>query len=411
MRIRLAYVALLLIAASAGYWVAVRSGAGPASSPARGDAAFSPDPAALANAIAEPAVTLPEGIKSDISSVAMDSDESNSVEVYRAASPAVVNITTQTVELDLFFRPVPREGSGSGFIVDEEGHIVTNHHVIDGAEKILVTLADRKTYEAEVVGSDLLTDIAVLKISGAGKLRSLTLGDSTRLQVGQKVLAIGNPFGLTGTLTTGVISALDRSLDTGQGSLLDEAIQTDAAINPGNSGGPLLDSQGRVIGVNTLIQTPSGGSVGLGFAIPVNTLKWVLSDLMEFGRVRRGSLGVQGAPLEMLPRLVEYLRLPVSRGILLGVITPGSGAEKAGLRGGNRTVTAGRYRVTIGGDIITAIDGDKVSTAVDVNRALYKRRPGDTVEVEYYRDGKRHTVKVTLSERPVDRRPRRRTRR
>ena len=408
MRIRFAYFALLLIAASAGYWVAVRSGAGPASSPAQGDATFSPDPSALTNAVAEPAVTLPEGIKSDISPVAMDSDESNNVAVYRAASPAVVNITTQTVELDFFFRPVPRGGSGSGFIVDEEGHIVTNHHVIDGAEDIQVTLADRRTYKAEIVGSDLLTDLAVLKISGAGRLRSLTLGDSTRLQVGQKVLAIGNPFGLTGTLTTGVISALERSLDTGQGSLLDEAIQTDAAINPGNSGGPLLDSQGRVIGVNTLIQTPSGGSVGLGFAIPVNTLKWVLSDLMEFGRVRRGSLGVQGAPLEMLPRLVEHLDLPVSRGILLGVITPDSGAERAGLRGGTRSIVVGRYRIRIGGDIITALDGEKVSTAVDVNRALYKRRPGDPVEVEYYRDGKRRTVKVTLSERPEERRSRRR---
>ena len=411
MRTRLVYIALLVIAASTGYWVAVRSGAGPASSPAQGAETFAPDPAtALTNAIAEPAVVLPFGVRSDTSPVAMDSDEANSVQVYRDASPAIVNITTQTVELDFFFRAVPVGGSGSGFIVDNKGHIITNHHVIDGAEDIQVTLADRRTYKAEIVGSDLLTDIALLKIPGAGNLRTLTLGDSSHLLVGQKVLAIGNPFGLTGTLTTGIISALNRSLDTGQGSLLDEAIQTDAAINPGNSGGPLLDSQGRVIGVNTLIQSPSGGSVGLGFAIPVNTLKWVLSDLMEFGRVRRGSLGVQGAPLEMLPRLVEYLDLPVSRGILLGVIMSGSGAEDAGLRGGDRTVTVGRYRVQIGGDIITAIDGEKVSNTVDVNRALYKRRPGDKIKVEYYRDGKPHTVTVTLSERPEERRVRRRRR-
>ncbi len=393
MRTKIAYLLLLVVAVVVGYWYAGQTGAGP------GARAFG----AGANEAAETAATepapLPDGVTTDSQPVAMDSDEKNNVSIYRKASPAVVNITTQAIEFDFFSRPVPTGGSGSGFLVDKKGHIVTNNHVIQGAEKIQVTFSDGTSLEAEIVGVDPLTDIAVIRIDpGNRNLPSLTLGDSDRLQVGQKVLAIGNPFGLQGTLTTGVISALRRNIQT-RTSILDEAIQTDAAINPGNSGGPLLDSEGRVIGVNTLIQSPSGGSVGVGFAVPVNTVKFVLNDLLEHGRVRRGFLGIKGAALEQLPGLVDYFDLPIDKGVVIGEVIPGSAAEKADLRGGDRLARVGRVRWPIGGDVIVTVDGKAVTNLLDLNRQLYKRRPGEQVTVEYYRGVEKKSVRVTLQQR------------
>ncbi len=326
-------------------------------------------------------------------------DERNNVAVYQQASAAVVNVTTRTVEMDFFRRAIPREGSGSGFLIDQRGHIVTNHHVVANAGQIQVTLADRSSFEAKVVGLDPLTDLAVLRIDpGARRLPTLPLGDSSHLQVGQKVLAIGNPFGFQGTLTTGVISALERSLQTEQGGLLDEAIQTDAAINSGNSGGPLLDSQGQVIGVNSMIFTPSGGSVGIGFSIPVNTVKFVVNDLIRFGKVRRGWLGISG--LEVWPDLAEALDLPVDHGVLVERLVRGATADQAGLRGGDRWARWGRYRFRVGGDLIVTVDGKPVEKVLDVNRLIYKKRPGKTVEIEFYRGRRKRSARVKLQERP-----------
>src|SRR5574341_42794 len=287
---------------------------------------------------------------------ALSADERSNIEVYRRATPAVVNITTQAVEWNFFYGAVPSGGTGTGFIVNPDGTIVTNYHVVRGAQQIVVTRIDGSSDSAQLVGFDPLTDLAVVKINpGNTRLPTLVLGDSTQLQVGQKVLAIGNPFGLQATLTTGVVSALQRTLRTPGGATIDEAIQTDAAINPGTSGGPLLDSQGRVIGVNTLIFTPSGGSVGIGFAIPVNTVKFILGDLVRYGRPKRPWLGISS--LEVVPELAEALSLPVKSGVLVAEVVSGGPADRAGLHGGKRTIVVGRMRFPTGGDIIVSIDG------------------------------------------------------
>lgn len=332
------------------------------------------------------------------SPAAASSDEQNNIEVYRTVSPAVVNVTTRALERDFFFGVVPVEGSGSGFLFDRTGHILTNHHVIQGAEQIQVTLADRSTFSARVIGADQFTDLAVLRINPGRKvLPVVQLGDSDRLRVGQKVLAIGNPFGFEGTLTTGVISALGRTIQTESGTLLDEAIQTDAAINRGNSGGPLLDSTGRVIGVTSLIFSPTGTSVGIGFAIPVNTVKFILDDLLREGRVRRPVLGITGIPVD--PTLADALGLPAERGMLVQEVIPGSTAEEAGIRGGDREVIVGRWRLIVGGDIIVALNGQPVESPLDLTRLLYRKRPGQTVNITLYRDRRQLRVTATLKER------------
>jgi S1-C subfamily serine protease len=389
-------VALLLtVAILAGYWAGTQR-----------QAASLPSPS-LVPAGANAEAWLAETITPAVAPAALDTDERDVVGVYRRASPAVVNVTTRTVEFDFFYGAVPVEGSGSGFIVNRDGTIVTNHHVVAEAQEIQVTLADRSSYAAQLVGQDPLSDLAVLRIDpGDRELTTLSLGDSGQLLVGQTVLAIGNPFGFQGTLTKGVISALERTIRTQSGALLDEAIQTDAAINRGNSGGPLLDSEGRVIGVNTVIFSPSGGSVGIGFAIPVNSLKFVLNDLVRYGRVRRPWLGVSGN--EIWPELARALDLPVERGIMVAEVMRGGPADKAGLRGGRRWVIVGRYRFLIGGDIIVALDGEPVGSSLDINRFTYKKRPGDTVEVTYYRGDSKRTVEARLSERPTPGQRRRR---
>jgi S1-C subfamily serine protease len=325
-------------------------------------------------------------------------EEAINVRVYHQASPAVANILTKAIEYDFFMDAVPVEGAGSGFIIDPRGYILTNFHVIEGAQSIEVVLGDRSRYPAKFIGADQRNDVALIKIDPKGKkLVALTLGDSAALQVGQKVLAIGNPFGFQSTLTTGVVGALGRTVQTSQTTFIDEAIQTDAAINRGNSGGPLINSRGEVIGINSAIYTPSGTTAGIGFAIPINTAKGIAHDLMTDGRVHRAFLGV--GTLEVSGYLAEALDLPVQEGLLVETVSKGSPAAAGGLRGGDRIAQAGMQRIYIGGDVIVAIEGQKVSSQLDMNVVLNHKRPGDTVTVTIYRGGKKMDVPVKLGER------------
>ena len=321
-------------------------------------------------------------------------DESINIRIYESRSRGVVNITSTTLEYTWFFEVVPRQGVGSGVVVDKEGHIVTNYHVIRDAERLEVTLYDKEKYEATRVGIDPINDIAVLKIdSPEEKLYPVQLGRSDDLKVGQKVLAIGNPFGLDQTLTTGIISSLQRTLRTDFG-LIDDVIQTDAAINPGNSGGPLLNRRGEVIGINTAIFSRTGESAGIGFAVPVNTLSRILPDLLEHGQVLRAWFGVQGQPLSR--RLAEALRLPVEQGLLVAQVESGSSADQAGIRGGQRRAFFGNVPLLIGGDVIVALGGQPVTSTVDIASILEDRRPGDTISVVYYRGEDRIEMEMRL---------------
>ncbi len=325
----------------------------------------------------------------------LDPEETVNVNVYKKAVPSVVNIKSRAVGYNFFYGLVPEEGQGTGFILDKEGHILTNFHVIANAQKVEVTLYNRKTVTAQVVGADRHYDLAVLKID-TPSLTPVTLGDSHNLQVGMKVFAIGNPFGLSGTMTRGIVSSI-RSVRGPSGDSIDEAIQTDAAINPGNSGGPLLNSRGEVIGINSMIFT--GGaeqSAGIGFAIPINTAKAVLNDLVTFGRVRRPSLGISGLPIG--PELAEQLGLSADYGILIMQVNPGSSADRAGLRGGNQRALLGNTPIVIGGDLIVAIDGENVEDMQDMSSALNKHKAGDSVTVTIYRGKKKMDVKVSLGE-------------
>src|ERR1700675_1311905 len=325
-------------------------------------------------------------------------DEVLNVKIYSQAAPAVANIVTRTLEYDVFMEPIPGEGAGSGFVIDPRGYILTNFHVVQGAQNISVTLGDRSHYDAKFIGADERNDIALVKIDPKDrKLPALTMGDSDGLQVGQRVLAIGNPFGFQSTLTTGVVSALGRTVQTGQSTVIDGAIQTDAAINQGNSGGPLLNSHGEVIGINSAIYTPSGTTAGIGFAIPVNTAKRIAHDLMTEGRVRQAFLGAQ--TLEVGGWLAEALDLPVKDGLLVEVVTRGGPAAAAGLHGGDREAMAGMRRIATGGDVIVAIDGQKIANQFDLNVVLNRKRPGDTVSITVYRGGKKMDVAVKLGER------------
>ena len=261
---------------------------------------------------------------------ALDPTEAENVRIYRQASPAVANIVTRTVEYDFFYNPVPVEGAGSGFVIDVDGHILTNYHVVQGAQTIEVTLGDQTRYKAKFIGEDTRNDIALIQIDTQGhKLTPLPLGDSRNLLVGQRVLAIGNPFGFHSTLTTGIVSSLGRTVQTSENTFIDEAIQTDASINRGNSGGPLLDSHGQVIGINSAIYAPTGTTAGIGFAIPINTARRVAEDLIKYGRVRRATLGAEGRAL--WPGLAEALNLNVQQGILIERVDSG----RRGGAGGN----------------------------------------------------------------------------
>jgi S1-C subfamily serine protease len=328
---------------------------------------------------------------------ALTEDESINVRIYRQVSPAVANVLTKATEYDFFMDPVPVEGAGSGFVIDPRGYILTNFHVVEGAQSIEVVLGDQSRYAGKFIGADQRNDVALVKIEPKGKpLVALRLGDSGTLQVGQKVLAIGNPFGFQSTLTTGVVSALGRTVQTSQTTFIDEAIQTDAAINRGNSGGPLINTRGEVIGINSAIFTPSGTTAGIGFAIPINTAKSIANDLITDGKVHRALLGVETIPVNGW--LGEALDLPVQEGLLVEIVTKGGPAAAAGLRGGDRVVQAGMRKIHIGGDVIVALDGQKVASSLDVNVVLNRKRPGDTVKVSLYRGGKKMDIPVKLGE-------------
>jgi S1-C subfamily serine protease len=330
-------------------------------------------------------------------------DEGINVRVYRTASPAVANILTKATEYDFFMDPVPVEGAGSGFVIDERGYILTNFHVVQEAQSIEVVLGDKSRFPGKFIGADQRNDVALIKIDPKGKhITALPLGDSGALQVGQKVLAIGNPFGFQSTLTTGVVSALGRTVQTSQTTLIDEAIQTDAAINRGNSGGPLINSHGEVIGINSAIYTPSGTTAGIGFAIPINTAKRIAQDLINEGRVHLAFIGVQTIPVG--GDLAEALQLPVDDGLLVENAAKGGPAATAGIRGGDRIVQAGMQRIAIGGDVIVAIDGSKIANTMDLSVILNRKRPGDSVTVTVYRAGKKLDIPVKLGERTENQR-------
>jgi S1-C subfamily serine protease len=323
-----------------------------------------------------------------------DAEEQNNISVYRKNIDSVVNITSRAVTFDFFYGLVPQEGQGSGFIIDKEGHVLTNYHVIADARQVEVTLHNRKKYRATVVGTDRSHDLAVIQIKGPG-LTPMVLGDSRNLQVGQKVYAIGNPFGLSGTMTRGIISSI-RPVQEPDGMQIDEAIQTDAAINPGNSGGPLLNWHGEVIGINTLIASSVGQSAGIGFAIPVNTAKAVLNDLMTLGRVRRPALGVRTIPIT--PELADELGLPADSGLLIVQVVSGGAADRAGLRGGTERALLGNMPIMVGGDLIVAIDGQEVKDEQDLSQVMNNHRAGDTVRITIFRGKKKMDVSVTLGE-------------
>ena len=326
--------------------------------------------------------------------------------VYDHAAPAVVNITSRVVAYDFFNQPIPQEGTGSGFVYDERGHIVTNYHVVANAESVTVNLAGGQAYPAEIVGTDPSTDLAVIRIQADDLPKPLGLADSSRLRVGQFVVAIGNPFGLEQTLTLGVISSLGRVIQSPDDRFIGEAIQTDAAINPGNSGGPLLDLKGRVVGVNSQIISPSGASAGIGFAISANTVRRVVPELIARGRYPHPWLGVQ--IFDVTPERAAVIaragaELPVQEGVLILAVTPNGPAAKAGLRGGQRIVIVGNIRFPVGGDIIVAIDDTPIETGQELTLYLdTKTQVGQTIRLRVNREGQEIEVPVTLEARPEE---------
>lgn len=327
-------------------------------------------------------------------------DEANNIEVYKMANQATVNVTSIVYRQDWFLRVFPEEGQGSGFIIDEDGHILTNNHVVQGrSAQLTVTLPDKRQYPAKMLGADPRNDLALLKIEADRKLPYLRLGDSDKLQVGQKVLAIGNPFGFEGTLTTGVISSLGRTLEAGRGRTLQDMIQTDAAINPGNSGGPLLDSGGNVIGINTAIFGPQG-NIGIGFAMPVNRAKAMLDQYRAKGRITRPYLGVQ--TIYVTGDLAAALDLPEEGGLLIQRVERRSAAASAGLRGPTQAVIVGAWEIGVGGDLIVGVDGQPVSSADSLQRAMDRKHAGDTMRLTVYRNGRTQQLTVTLGEAPMN---------
>ncbi|MCL2762303.1 MAG: trypsin-like peptidase domain-containing protein [Treponema sp.] len=327
-------------------------------------------------------------------------DERENITIYERLNSAVVNITTEIMAINWFLEPVPQEGgSGSGSIIDARGYVLTNHHVIQNAHKVFINLADGSQFEGTVIGIDPENDIAVVKFDPPRgmELRTVPYGDSSNLKVGQKVLAIGNPFALERTLTVGIVSGLGRPIRINRQHIVRDMIQTDASINPGNSGGPLLDTQGRMIGLNTMIYSPSGGSVGIGFAVPVNTAKRVVNELIQHGKVRRG--WIDATMVQLFPALVRYAKFPVNTGLLVSRTRRGGLAEKAGLRQGSEPVQHGRSVIYLGGDIITAVDGLKINSLADLYSALEDSKPGDMAKVEILRGGTYHTLEIPLADR------------
>ncbi|HVY91877.1 MAG TPA: trypsin-like peptidase domain-containing protein [Bryobacteraceae bacterium] len=328
-----------------------------------------------------------------------EADEQNNIDIYKTSHLATVNITSVAYQRNMFLQVFPVKGMGSGFIINEEGEIVTNKHVIAGARQVQVTLSDSKQYDADILGVDSRDDLAILRINAGHKLTALPLGDSDKLLVGQKVLAIGNPFGFGGTLTTGIVSSLGRRLENEDGVEMEGLIQTDAAINPGNSGGPLLDSSGNVIGVNTMIlgsQTATGqaGSIGIGFAMPINRVKAMLEEYRATGHISRAVLGVsQTIYIPPNWQFSDQLDLPESGGLLIQQIEDGSPASGV-LRGPSRMIRYGFTQFGVGGDLIEAIDGKPVDSEQALTQAIMQKRGGESIQLTIYRDGR--TMKVTI---------------
>jgi S1-C subfamily serine protease len=336
--------------------------------------------------------------ESEIKGTVLSTDEKINIRVFEKVHPAVVNIATTTLSMNFWLEVIPREGQGSGFIIDKKGYVLTNNHVVAKAQKITVTMADGRKIPATLTGRDPPSDLAVIKIPSKYIDVVAPLGNSDKIRVGQRAIAIGNPFGLSHTLTTGIISALNRGIKTQDDTHMEDLIQTDAAINPGNSGGPLLNSNGEVIGINTAIFSLSGGYQGIGFAIPINRAKYVATQLITLGRVARPWLGITG--ISVTPGLSEGLGLSVKQGVLVVQVVRGGPAANAGLRGGNREIIVGSLRLLLGGDIITAIDGHEISDMNELGRLLDKLKVGMTVPVRISRNGKDLRLKVLITERP-----------
>lgn len=337
-----------------------------------------------------------------IDQLGLDFEEKRVIEVYNDVAPSVVNVTTQVLRRSFFFEVIPEEGAGSGFVLDDDGHILTNYHVIDGAQSIEVTFIDETTLPAKLVGADPRNDIAVLQVdTPPGLLDPVELGESANLQVGQRAIVIGNPFGQFGsTLTTGVVSALNRSLQGQDGREITGIIQTDAAINKGNSGGPLLDSAGRVIGINTAIFSPSGTNAGVGFAVPVDTIRRLLPDLLTLGHFRHPWLGIRYA-YQITPGLSDLLKLPTEQGLLLVELHNNGPLAGHQVRGSQEETILGNQRVYTGGDIVTAIDGQAITSMNQLDVLLTGYQVGDTVEVTFLRSDQETTVSVELEEEPL----------
>ena len=330
--------------------------------------------------------------------IVVSADEKINIDVFEKVHPAVVNIATTTLGMNFWMEIIPRQGQGSGFVIDNHGYIMTNNHVVANAQKIIVTMADGEKIQATLVGRDPGSDLAVIRISPGEVNAVARLGDSDSVRPGQKAIAIGNPFGLSHTLTTGIVSALKRSIRTEDGNQIDDLIQTDAAINPGNSGGPLLNSNGEVIGINTAIFSVSGGYQGIGFAIPINLARDVATQLITAGKVARPWLGISG--ISITRNLSEGLGLRVQEGVMVVQVIRGSPAHQARLRGGNREVAIGGVRFRLGGDIITAIDDTRVSGMEQLVRRVNKMRVGQTLTLNILRDGLHQEISVLLAERP-----------
>jgi len=330
---------------------------------------------------------------------AFDSEEQQNIAVYKKALPSVVNITSTEVRFDFFYGPVPQTGQGSGFILNKDGLILTNNHVIEGGQTIEVKTWDKHTYKASVVTVDKGHDLALLKIEAPNLIPATLAESSAGLVVGQSVYAIGNPFGLSGTMTRGIISAI-RSIRGSENNLIEDAIQTDASVNPGNSGGPLLNSRGEVIGITTMIATnPNQGaeqSAGIGFAIPINTAKAVLDDFAKYGRVRRPTLDI--VPLPIGPDIAQQIGLPADYGVLIQKVLPGGAAEKAGLHGGTERAYMGNIPVMLGGDLIVGFDGQEITDSQDLSAAMNARHSGDAVTLTVFRGRRKMDVKLVLGD-------------
>lgn len=328
-------------------------------------------------------------------------DELQNINVYQLCNEAVVNINTKVVAYDWFLDPYVQDGgSGSGSIIDKRGYVLTNVHVIQDASKIYVSLFDGTQYEAEVIGQDLDSDLAIIKFSPpAGiELKTISFGESKNLVVGQKVIAIGNPFGMERTMTTGIVSGLGRPIQNSNKRIIRDMIQTDTAINPGNSGGPLLNTQGQMIGINTMIMSNSGSSSGVGFAVPSETAKRVVADLIKYGKVQRGT--IDASIVQLNSRIAQYAGLDISSGILISEVAKGGNAEKAGLRGGTQAVYYGNRSsiIYIGGDVITKIDDITISSLADYYSALESKKPGEVVSVVVRRNKQNYSLNIKLSE-------------